>query len=89
MELFEPVYPNAVPVRSLCTESQKFVFARSVAIFILEMLQEDVDETLHIDFSLLSNKELAEELCAAGAIKEDVLGGVVDDGSPNGFLNVN
>jgi hypothetical protein len=88
LELFELVYPTSVPVNRGDQSTTKFMFARTVAIFTLELLQEDNDETLHIDFNLLSNNELAEELCAAGAISDDLLGGVVSDGSPNGFINV-
>jgi hypothetical protein len=89
LDPFEPVYPTAVPIRGECPPSTKFVFVRSVAIFTLNLLQEDQDESVHIDFSLLSNKELEEELCAQGAICDELLGGVVYDGAPNGFINVN
>jgi hypothetical protein len=81
------VYPTSIPIKEV-NGPTKFIFVRSVALFILEMLQEDEDETLHIDFNLLSNYDLAEELCAAGAIQDELLGGVVNDGLPNGFINV-
>jgi hypothetical protein len=86
-ETLEAVYPTSIPVAGE-NRAAKFIFSRSVAIFTLEMLQEDDDEALHIDFNLLSNYELAEELCAVGAIRDELLGGVVDDGLPNGFINV-
>jgi len=88
LDSFDLVYPTSIPVRGECYRTTKFVFARSVAIFILALLQEDDDEALHIDFNLLSNKELGEELCAVGAICDELIGGVVDDGSPNGFINI-
>jgi hypothetical protein len=84
LDSYELVYPAAIPVK--VHKGGRFVFARSVAIFVLNMLQEDVDEDEQLEYTTMDNVELGECLLAAGAIHDSVFGGVVVDGAPNGFI---
>lgn len=80
--LNEPVYPTEIPVSGQA--GFKWVFAREVALHVL-------GEHLHGDpksmgFHKMTNEQLSEQLVNTGVMYPEFLGGVVDDGQPNGLM---
>jgi len=77
-----PVWPKRVPID--IPAGYRWVFARTVA---LDLLRGSPDEDLKTTGLLkLSNKELEDELIAARTLYPEFMGGVVDDGKPNGIM---
>jgi hypothetical protein len=85
LEEHDLVYPTSIPIRD--ANQGCFVFARTVAIFVLEMLQDDMPEDLRLTYSTMNNAELGECLLAEGAVPYHLYGGVVNDDVTNGFIN--
>jgi hypothetical protein len=77
-----PVRPKSVPVD--VQPGFRFVFARSIALEILEgQTGEDIKTT---GMDKMTNKELEAELLGARVLYPEFMGGVVDDGKPNGIM---
>lgn len=82
--LNEPVYPSEVPMSTLA--GFKWVFTRSVA---LDLLTKHLGTSVtSLGFHTLTNDELSKQLINAGVLYPEYLGGVVDDGQPNGQVPV-
>jgi hypothetical protein len=77
-----PVRPKAVPID--VPAGYRFVFARTVALEILEGKTGEDPQTTGL--LKMSNKELEEELLSANVMYPEFMGGVVDDGKPNGIM---
>lgn len=77
-----PVRPRSVPIE--IPAGYRWVFARTVA---LELLQNYADEDPATTGLLhMSNKQLETELLNARVMYPEFMGGVVDDGQPNGIM---
>jgi hypothetical protein len=76
-----PEFKN-LPVRPKA--GYRFVFARTVALEILEGKTGEDPQTTGL--LKMSNKELEAELLSANVMYPEFMGGVVDDGKPNGIM---
>lgn len=77
-----PVRPKSVPID--VPAGYRFVFARTVALEVLEGRTGEDPKTTGI--LRMSNDQLAEELLNANVMYPEFMGGVVDDGQPNGVM---
>jgi hypothetical protein len=77
-----PVRPKNVPID--IPAGYRWVFARTVALELLEGSSGEDPRTTGI--LKLSNKELEAELLNARVMYPEFMGGVVDDGKPNGMM---
>jgi hypothetical protein len=79
--LNHPVWPEDTP--PTLQPGTRWVFARSVAV---DLLSKHVDQAPEIYFNKLTNSDLGHELVKFQLVWPEQMGGVVDDGKPNGIM---
>jgi hypothetical protein len=80
--LNEPVYPDSIPMS--IPAGYKWVFAREVALSLLgKQLHSDPKS---VGLHRLTNDQLGQQLVEMKVLYPEYLGGVVDDGEPNGIM---
>jgi hypothetical protein len=80
--LNDPVYPDLVPMT--VPAGFKWVFAREVALKLLgDQIKSDPKSA---GFDRMSNDELKDKLLEFQVLYPEYMGGVVNDGAPNGLM---